>query len=79
MIQLDQVDARIREHSQSVLERDCLGISFTLGRLMGAGVIDQDAAHHAGGDSQEVRAILPVDRALVYQPHIRLVHQCGGL
>ena len=45
----------------------------------GAGVIDQDPAHHAGRHRTEMGAALPLDPRLVDHPQERLVHQRRGL
>jgi hypothetical protein len=38
-------------------------------------VVDENAAHHPRGDAVELRAILPVDAALVDESQIHLVHE----
>ena len=43
------------------------------------GIVDQDAAHQARCDGEEVRAVLPVDLALVDEFQIGLVDQSRGL
>jgi hypothetical protein len=40
-------------------------------------VVDQDSAHHLRGDTEEVPTMLPVDVALVEEPQIDLVNECG--
>lgn len=47
----------------------------TLGGLMFAGVIDEDATHHLRRYREEVRAILPGDAVLLHEPHEGLMHQ----
>ena len=42
-------------------------------------MIHQDPPHQAGGDGEELRAILPVRLALFHQLQVRLVDQRGGL
>jgi hypothetical protein len=42
-------------------------------------MIDQDSAHHFGGDGQELRAVLPVNAILVNQPQVGLVDERGRL
>jgi len=44
-----------------------------------SGVIDQDAAHLAGGDHKEVLAIAPRDDGALLQAKIQLVDERGGL
>ncbi len=52
--------------------------AHTLAPFVGAvttRVIDQDPAHDLRRDAKEVRAILPIDLALVDEPHVRLMDQ----
>ena len=42
-------------------------------------MVDQDAAHDAGRDGKEMRAVLPIDAGGVDQPKIRLVDERSGL
>ena len=44
-----------------------------------ARVVDEDASHQLRGDAVEVRAVLPADVLLVYQPEVGFVNQRGGL
>ena len=44
-------------------------------RAMTTSVVDEDAAHDLCRDTEEVRAILPIDLALVNEPHVRLMDQ----
>jgi hypothetical protein len=39
------------------------------------GVIDQDPAHDLRRDTKEMRSILPIDLALVDEPHVRLMNK----
>jgi len=63
----------------AVVQRHLHPGSGTLGRLLFAGVIDKDSAHHLRRHREEVRAILPGDAVLPHEPHERLMHQRGGL
>ena len=36
-------------------------------------MIDEHAAHHLGGDAEEMRAVFPRDAALRQQPHVGFV------
>ena len=47
--------------------------------FLGPGEVHEDTAHHSGGHSKEVRAILPLDPADINQAEIGLVHECRGL
>jgi hypothetical protein len=42
-------------------------------------MVNQNAAHHGGGDCEEVRTALPIDLLHTRQAEICLVHQRGGL
>ena len=50
-----------------------------LGRLVTLGVIDQDLAHHMGGDSKEPRPGVAIGDGLVHEPHICFVYQSRRL
>jgi hypothetical protein len=41
--------------------------------------VHQDAAHHIGGNREEVRFILPIHIVRIHQFEKYLVHQRGGL
>jgi hypothetical protein len=47
----------------------------SLGRAPGQRVIDQNPPHHACGDRQKLRAITPVNIALLAEPEISFVNQ----
>ena len=42
---------------------------------MTTSVVHEDPAHDLRRDTEEVRAILPIDLALVNEPHVRLMDQ----
>ncbi len=42
-------------------------------------MVDQNPAHHASGDPEKLRAVLPVYGLLVDEPEIRFVHESRGL
>ncbi len=42
-------------------------------------MIHQDAAHDIGSEGEEVRAVAPVDGALIHQPDKGLVNQSSSL
>ena len=54
---------------------DALKSATALRRHTGAGGIDQNAPHDAGGDGEKVGAILPVHEPGVYEPDIGIVDQ----
>jgi hypothetical protein len=42
-------------------------------------MIHQDLPHQVSGNSEEVRAALPIREILRYQPKVRFVYECSGL
>ena len=55
------------------------GVSGTLHGVPAPRMVHEDAAHHFGGDGQEVRAVLPIDPILVDQPQVGFVNERGRL
>ena len=47
--------------------------------VAGARVIDQNAAHLAGGNHEEVLTVRPGDSSAIVQPEIEFVDESGGL
>jgi hypothetical protein len=62
-----------------VLERHPLRVIAAFRGAVPPRVIDQDAAHHLGGDPVEVRAASPVDIALFDEAQVCLVNECRRL
>ena len=52
-----------------------LEVPAALLTLPAPGAIDEDAAHGLGGDSNELRAVLPLLLGFLDQPQVGLVHQ----
>ena len=71
--------SRLAGDDERLVEGDLHRTAAAFLRVARARVIDQDAAHHARRDREEVRAILPRDGRSVDQPDIRLVDQRGRL
>jgi hypothetical protein len=46
---------------------------------MSAGVVDQDAAHYAGGHTDEVSPIFPIGAVDLAQAQVRFMDESGGL
>ena len=46
---------------------------------MAASIVDQDPAHHLSGDSEEMRAVVPLNISLIDKTDERFVHQRGRL
>ena len=69
--------AGIDRRDRAAVEGD-LHLAAPLLRTPLARMVDQDPAHRLGGDPEEVRPALPVDRALVDDPEEGLVDQCRG-
>ena len=65
--------------AERVVERKPFRVSTSLSSLARFGVVHQDAAHHLGSQPEKLSAISPVHVALVHQPQISLVDQCGRL
>jgi hypothetical protein len=42
-------------------------------------MVDENAAHRFGRNSQKVRAAFPSSRPLIDEFEVRLMNQCGGL
>ena len=76
-IERDDVDGQGLASRVAVLERHPIA-GAALQRLTRSRVIDQDAPHQVRGDGKELRAVLPLDLALVDELQIRLVDQGGG-
>ncbi len=80
VVQGDEVHvARGARGVEVLVERELLELAAALLGLVGARVIDEDAAHHLRGDAEEVRAVLPLHLRLIHEPHVRLVDERGGL
>ncbi len=62
-----------------VVEGDLLGVAASFQGILGASVIDEDAAHELGGDAEEMGAVLPGDAGLIDELHVGLVDEGGGL
>jgi hypothetical protein len=75
-----QHELRLLPHGQQpAVERHPPGAAAALAGAVPPGVVDDDEAHGARHHAVEVRAALPVDRALVVQAQIRLVDQADGI
>ena len=61
-----------------LIEGDRLAATMTFVGGAAAGLVDEHAAHLAGGDDIKVAPGIPIDVG-VDQPQIGLVHQLGGL
>jgi hypothetical protein len=42
-------------------------------------LVHEDSAHQVGGNPEEVRPVLPLDRVLIDKLDVGLVHERGGL
>jgi hypothetical protein len=79
LVQLDAFTIAWLSGADPIVQDQLHGGAGTLGRLMLARVIDQDAAHHLRGQREKVRAVLPGNPVLPHQPQVRLVDQRRGL
>jgi hypothetical protein len=78
VIESDHVRPRHLRHGKSRVEFD-LKIRTALSGAMTPGVIHENLAHQSGGHANEVRAVLRVERALVGEAQVSLVHEGCGL
>jgi hypothetical protein len=75
LVQIDDVHHRSADFLPDERQRHVLGAAATLVRDAIPCVIDEDATHHHGRESHELRAIRPVHFPLIQQPHIGFVHE----
>lgn len=68
-----------RGDTDVVFDGKDLRIAATFLGALVAGVIDEDAAHELGGDTEEVGPALPVNACLIDQLHVRFVDERRGL
>ena len=73
----DRYRVRVRR-GDGAGEGDVLPVAAAFERMFAARVLDQDPAHHARRDAEEMRAILPV-HIRVDQPQIGFMDQRRGL
>ena len=66
---------RLAGDDERFVEGHRRGIAATLLRAPGAGVVHEDATHHAGRHREEVRAVVPGDVFRVDQPEVCLVDE----
>ena len=65
-----------RFHSTNlIVQGDAKDVSRTFDGVPPPCMVHEDASHHFGGDSQEVRAILPVDALMADQPEVGLMNE----
>ena len=76
-VEVEQVHVRRRRRADRVRERHLQAGATPFGGRMGAGMIHQDLPHHARGNREEVRAVLPAHAAQVHQAQVRLVDEGG--
>jgi hypothetical protein len=62
-----------------IVEGNAERVGGTLHGVSAPRMVHEDSAHHFGGDSQEVRAVLPVDAILVDQPQVGFMNERGRL
>jgi hypothetical protein len=73
------VIAVLRSWLVRVVQRDLLDATAALLGVLGARVIDENAPHGLGGDTEELRAVLPLGASLVDEPEVRFVDERRGL
>ncbi len=75
-----KIRIRLSGNTIRIRQREAVAVgAAALGCVALAGMVDQNAAHQLGGNTQELRAVLPSRLPLVHQPQIGFVDQCGGL
>ena len=75
LVQVEDVQFRGADPFPDERQRHVLGAAATLVRYAIPRVIHEDAPHHHGRQSHELRAIRPVHFPLIEQPHIGLVNE----
>lgn len=78
-IQVQDVDVERIGHCESGIERHPREQTGPLCGAVRARLIDEDSAHHLGGDAEELRTVAPGDPPLIDQPKICLVNERGRL
>jgi hypothetical protein len=79
-VEVEEVEApRRRRDALRGLELEAHLPLAALGRVASPRVVDEDLAHGAGGDAEEMRAVLPVDRAAADELEVGLVDEGRGL
>ena len=79
LIQRDYVCGPSLGCDRGLLQKHFLDVPATFCRLVAAAVIEQDAAHDCGRNSEELAPIFPLDSVLIDQAKISLMHQRGRL
>jgi hypothetical protein len=75
IVQRDEVASRVVGVVQVAIERHLRGATAALGRLDGAGVINEDAPHQLRGERKELRPTFESQPARLAQTHERLVDE----
>lgn len=79
IVQRNQFRASFDGSINVFIQREFLKILTALFRIVLACMIHKQASHNLGSNSEKMSAVLPVYSRLVYEPHISLMHQRGGL
>ena len=77
-VEVDHVFAGGVDPGQFVVEGEADG-GAAFGGAFAAGVIDEDPAHEAGGEAEEVAAVFEAEFALFEEAEVELVDESGGL
>jgi len=78
LVEGDDLGSVIGGVEELFFEGDLLEAAAPFGGIAGAGVVDEDVAHGAGGDAEEVGAGMGVEVAGVGEAEIGLVNEGGG-
>jgi len=79
IVEGDQGHFLLGEIIDGFFEGELVGGAAALLGVVGAGVLDEDAAHQLGGDAEEMGAVFPIDAGLIDQLEVGLVDEGGGL
>lgn len=78
-MEIEQVDLDGTDAFSGERQRNVLGAAAALLGNAIPGVVDQDAPHHDGGQTDELRPVTPVNLTLIEQTHVGLVNERRGL
>lgn len=65
--------------TEGIVEGEFVSVAAAFEGVLGAGVVNEDAAHELGGDAEEMSTALPSDTGLVDELHVCFVDEGGGL
>jgi hypothetical protein len=78
-VKLNQVNLLLYGDGESVIERRMDGCATSFLRALPARVINQDPAHHARGNCEKMRAVLPLWVILAVESQVNFMNEGRGL